>query len=163
MEAWWRVLKDSAGFVPYAHIPDTLEGMRQDTQLHHMDWTSFYPRHGQSTNEDVCERCGDGMLNDDGTSTHPKTKPDPQDYYKRLPKSRESHYWKSWYDEVGYEPGQRAFVHQEDYEDDLHDWENRHRCPDGVSPWDLFVEQGHSQEGQALQDAQYEQYLRETR
>ena len=154
MDTAWRVLKRE--FIPYAHIPDVLEAMRQDTQFYHTDWTSFYPHferdnHRPNTatptgetrpsavraygvSEIVCERC-DENLTDNLTHEHLD------------------------------EPPKRHLIHgltpDEDYEDEQLKWENRHRCPDGVSPWDLFVEQGRSQEGRALEDVQGEQYHRE--
>ena len=154
IDAAWRVLKRE--FIPYAHIPDMVEAMRQDTQFHHLDWTSFYPHFdndnhrpdtatptgetrpspvgGRGMAETVCERCGEN-LTDNLTHNHLDESP------------------------------KRHLIHgltpDEDYEDEQLKWENRHRCPDGVSPWDLFVEQGRSQEGQALEDAQGEQYHRE--
>ena len=149
-----RLFKEK--FVPYAHIPDMVEAMGQDTQLHHLDWTSFYPHfdndeHRPNTatptgetrpspvvksgaQETVCERCGENLTDN---LTH--------EHLDEPPKRHLEH----------------GLVPDEDYQNEVNKWENRHRCPDGVSPWDLFVEQGRSQEGRALEDAQGEQYHRE--
>jgi len=130
--------------------------MQYDNQFYHMDWTSFYPHFNNNKHkpdratptgetrpspvmtrgvaEIVCERCGENLT--DGL-TH--------EHLDQPPKRHLIH---------GKAP-------DEDYGDEVNRWENRHRCPDGVSPWDLFVEQGRSQEGRALEDAQGDQYWRE--
>ena len=144
------------GFVPYAHVPDVVETMQYDNQFYHADFTSFYPHYGNDEHspdishvtgvnrpspvrargvaEIVCERCNNN-LSDKSTHEHLD------------------------------QPPKRHLIHgltpDEDYEDEVNKWENRHRCPDGVSPWDLFVEQGRSQEGRALEVAQSDQHWRE--
>jgi hypothetical protein len=153
-EMAWSIVKSST-FAPYGHIPDTVAGMEQDGGLFSLDFTSFYPHFdkdshkpdtatptgetnpsqvgGRGTSETICERCAENLT--DGLS------------HRHLD-----------------EPPKRHLIHglapDEDYDNEMAGWENRHRCPDGVSPWDLFVEQGRSSEGMELGHAQGEQYHR---